>query len=123
MKKFLMCSMLTCVAVTISADAADKTVKWTAPVERVDGSPLAKSEIANYDIEVAPGKCATAQSFTIVTSPASSALSAIINLAAGDWCVRMFTVDTDKRRSGPSNAVDVNVPKTAPLPPTNLEVK
>jgi hypothetical protein len=102
------------------------TVSWTIPTKRVDGTALAASEIASYEILY------SIDSGTIVTVPVAAGTTVskaiTLNLAprATKYVLKlqMTAIDTGGRKSDRSAVVstDIDVPITAPMAPINIMV-
>lgn len=83
--------------VTRTVYAADATLNWTHPTQRVDNTPITLAEIRETQIDWA--KCATGNTFPAsplgtkaVPAPATSTV--VTGLDYGTWCFRARSVDT-----------------------------
>lgn len=105
-KKWFFGLLVTLGLVTMAVAQA-KTMSWTHPTERVDGSPLAVTEIAETRI-YCDGEAAI-----VVAAPASS----YQYLTPGTHTCHATTVDTQGLESDPSNTITFEVLKAAPAAP------
>ena len=79
------------------ADAAEATLNWTHPSQRVDNTPIAITEIRETQIDWA--KCAAGNTFPTSVDgtkavPAPGTQTTITGLSYGTWCFRARSVDT-----------------------------
>lgn len=108
----------------LSAWAGEAVLTWTNSSMRIDGSPLASSEIAATLIEY--GLCADGKvpaSPQTATAQGSAMTLTIQDLGAGAWCFQASTRDTDGLTSAPSNVASKTIVPAAPAPPSNLTVQ
>lgn len=97
-------------ALASMAHAATADLSWTAPTQREDGTALASSDIAGYDVEW--GKCS--QAVQVVDAGKVLAYSIVLpNPSFGQWCFRVRTRDS----SGVVSAWTGPVTKTIAAPP------
>jgi hypothetical protein len=98
-------------AVNRSNNMATATLTWTNPTTRVDGSPLAASDIAR--VEAFDGDT----SFGFVTSPFTTP-----TLTVGDHSFTVVITDNAGHVSAPSNNALITIPPSAanPSPVTDL---
>jgi hypothetical protein len=87
--------ILLLVALVHVAKAADATVTWAHPTQRIDGSSLPLSSIKETRVEF--GSCAGTAFGTLagtmtVAAPATSIT--VPGLSYGTWCFQAYTVDT-----------------------------
>lgn len=90
------------------AKAADATLTWTHPTQRVDNTPIALSEIKETQIDW--GLCTTGNVFPATpvgtkSVPAPATTTVVTGLAYGTWCFRARTVDTLNEASANSGTV------------------
>lgn len=100
---------------TCTALAAVGNLSWTPPTEREDGTPLATTEIAGYNLYIDGQKNNTAP---LVGN------STTLDLAPGNYAINMTTVDTDGRESVFSTTFNLIIAApviTAPKPPTIIQ--
>jgi hypothetical protein len=96
--------------------AANISISWVAPTQRVDGSPLAASEIASYQFDVTLNGSAL-PSFTV---PGTATTYTYVDSVKGRYCFKARTVDTAGLQSDPSAEVCRNA---NPRPPGQLSAK
>lgn len=103
------------------ARAADVTVRWTQSTQYVDGSPLPANEITAN--RVAWGTCNGTAFGTKLGEHklAPSTSDVITGLAAGKYCIMLFTtaapLGQPSTESDPSSAVSVTIDAPAPKKP------
>lgn len=113
---------------SVSALAASGNLSFTRPTSRADGSPLAASEIASYQISCSytpTGGVAAACSGLSPSSLAGSATGGTVTFNAnanGRACFSLVTVDTAGRRSAPSAQACKDIAIAVPNPPGNVTV-
>jgi len=83
------------------------TLTWTAPLTRVNGSSIALSEIASYEIYY--GLSPDELSNTMVVSGDQTSAE-ISDLASGTWYFSISVIDTEGLKSEPSEVVSKTVP-------------
>lgn len=115
MKKLLLCLLL-CAPLVFAYQ--DKEFTWTPPTQNEDGSPLADSEIASYNIYC--------NSTLITNVPNTSGTDTWQSpdgaFPPGSYSCTATTVATTGEESAHSNAVNFTVDASAPNPPGNLTV-
>lgn len=111
---FLIMACVLLLLVTTSPAKAAVVLTWAAPVTRVNGTPLAGSEIAGYAI-IKDGAAITTVTGSTLTYTDTAASTCTANL----WGVS--TVDTGGLSSTPASATTpVDKVQCAPKPPTGL---
>lgn len=98
----------------------EKSFTFTPPTTYDDGSPLAQSEIASYDIECDGTLLVNLPNVPLNTDSYQAPPG---TFAVGDHACVAFTVTTFGRRSGPSNTVNFTVDPGVPGPPINFVVQ
>ena len=98
----------------------EKTFTFQPPTQYEDGTPLAQSEIASYDIECDGALLAQIPNAPLNTDTYQAPPGTFIT---GDHACQAFTVTTEGVRSGPSNTVNFTVAPGVPSPPTNFVVQ
>jgi hypothetical protein len=105
-------------AVNRSNNMATATLTWTNPTTRVDGSPLAATDIGGINVfdSAAPDPTVPIASLLAVTSFTTGTLT------VGAHSFTVVVVDTTGHSSAPSNVVTVTVAATLsnPSPVTDL---
>lgn len=89
-------AVLSTVILTGAVWAADATLTWTHPTQRVDGTSLPLASIKETQIDWAP--CATGNTFPTTATgtkavPAPATTTTVTGLVYGTWCFRARTVD------------------------------
>ena len=107
-----------CLVVFAVAHAENATVSWSHPTQRVDGTPLAISEIKETQVDWGLCSAGTFPSLPAGTLAfaAPSTSGTVPNLAYGTWCFRARTLDTGGRLSDNSTVVS-KVILAPPKPP------
>jgi hypothetical protein len=112
-----------------SAAEAVSDLSWTAPATRVDGTPLAQSEIAEYRLYYAVDTEVTGDETPVVISNTATMDTVTLTLdpRAENYVVSfaLTTVDTEGRESVLSDPVSktfVVKSTAAPSAPTSLQV-
>lgn len=111
-----------------SALAATGNLSFTRPTARADGSTLASSEIASYEISCTftpTGGSAAAcagQAPTSFTGASTGGLVTFTTTTDGQACFTLRTVDTGGRRSDPSPVACKPVTVSPPNPPGSVVV-
>lgn len=100
MKYFILIFLL----MSFTAQAYQYKLTWTSPTERADGTPLPISEISHYDL-YADG------AFLTEVPGGDSTFSS--QMAPGEHCFAMKTVDTDGGESVFSNEACAVLPSDA----------
>lgn len=90
-------TILVFVLMAKSVYAADATVSWTHPTQRVDNTPITLAEIRETQIDW--GVCATGNTFPATPAgtkavPAPGTTTQVTGLTYGTWCFRARSVDT-----------------------------
>lgn len=103
---------------------ADDNLSWAHPTQRVDGAPLALSEIRGTVIRWRASPTATIiLGSTEVPAPATSHVNPRDPLVAGTLCYSAATVDTDGAQSSFTEDVCKTIAKSKPRRPQNLVVQ
>jgi hypothetical protein len=102
-------------AVKRNGNMATATLTWTNPTTRVDGSPLAASDIAH--VEIFDMTTSGSTSFGFGTSPFTTPV-----LNVGDHAFTVVVTDTTGHSSSASNVASVTVSATlaSPAPVSDL---
>lgn len=104
------------------AQAADATLNWTLPTQRVDNSPVTISELKHT--EIVYGLCAAGQlpatpASAVFVSPATT--GKITGLGYGTWCFAARVSDTDGLLSALTGVVS-KIVLAPPKPPVLMTV-
>lgn len=100
-----------------------KTLTWSVPTARIDGTPLTAAELTKYDLGCAATAAATPIVFTSwdIINPAIT--SRAFSFPAGDhFCSLRVYVDEPIEPSDWSNQVFFSILKSRANPPTDLSV-
>lgn len=108
-----------------SAAHADetKTLSWSVPTERIDGTPLAAAELTKYDLGCAATAAATPIVYTswVILDPATT--SRAVSFPVGDhFCSLRVYADVPTEPSDWSNQVFFSILKSRPNAPADLSV-
>ena len=98
-------------AQTVPAPTIDLSASWNAPTAREDGTPLAASEIAAYDLQYRRVADANYQSIRVLGSLKTVVIKGV---PSGSYEARIATIDTQDLRSG---FVTLNLKYTSPPKP------
>jgi hypothetical protein len=101
------------------AFAADVTVEWTHPTQRVDGTAITMTEISSTEIQW--GADVPSPTFPNGVSVPAPAATKIVIVAPGKWCFRAATKDTDGLQSDWTGNVCVNL-KANPNKPVIIKL-
>ena len=103
-------------AQTTPVPTIDLSGSWNAPTAREDGTPLAASEIAAYDLQYRKAGDANYQSIRVLGSLKTILIKSV---AIASYEARIATIDTEDRRSG---FVSLNLKYISPpKPPTDFK--
>ena len=106
--KFLLLMFL-----SFSAYAADYTLTWDIPIERVDGTSLPIGEVGSYSLWV--------DDELVIGDIPPDATTATITVQSGQRCFKMNTEDTEGR-IGPFSDVACKEIKGAPNAPAIITI-
>jgi hypothetical protein len=111
---------LTCFRAKVDQDMKTVNLNWDYPTTRVDGSPLAASEIAGVQFFMSADGGANFAELDFIAAPETAHI--VPDLVEGAYIIRGVVVDKGQRRSGPRDAsVSFGVPPVEEPPvPTEL---
>ncbi len=100
-----------------------KTLTWSVPIARTDGTPLAAAELTKYDLGCAATAAAAPIVFTSWSITDPSDTSRAFSFPVGDhFCSLRVYVDEPTEPSDWSNQIFFSILKSRANPPTDLSV-
>lgn len=99
--------------------AANVTVEWTHPTQRVDGTPIAVTEIK--ETVIAWGLDVANPTFPNERTVAAPAATFVVDIAPNKWCFRAASRDVDGLTSDWTGPVCVNL-RANPKQPVIIKI-
>ena len=119
----VLAALLLSLGIARHATAADATLNWTLPTQRVDGTPMPASEIAST--QVAYGVCAAGNTLpaspTVVNVPAPATTVVVPVAGYGTYCFAARVTDTFGLTSAYTAVVSKSYAPTSPPRPPVLQ--